>query len=535
MTIKNTALLIGVSAVTIFAYQLGANPSAFERFLPSSIRTGTYVTLPSAEDVIPEAVVEVKETEANASIDVAVAVEEEAVEKEPTITDNVIKAVKGVKAPTYGAHEKTLSNGMRVIVIPNHRAPVVTHMVWYRVGAADEPWGISGSAHYLEHLLFKGTAKYEPGEFSKNVKLMGGNGNAFTSWDYTAYFQSIPSEHLKEVMVMEADRMRGANPPQEHFLSERKVVLEERRQTLDNKPSAKLAEQARQALYVNHPYGRPIIGWMHEVAALEWPEIKKFYDRWYSPKNATLIVAGDVEPEAFFKQAEEIYGGIEPFDVPESVRPAVPDYDSKKVITLRDKSVKQRSFYRMALAPSMAQDVDLQNAMSVIGVIMDGGATSRFYKSLIVDQKIAVGASLSYNGGKRDQGTLSYGGTPVDGVSLDALEDAILAEIKKAAEGGFTQEELDRAKARMLDSFIFERDSVTGPAMIFGHALMAGATIDQIEYWPHMIEAVTLEQINEVARKYLNVDEYWTRSVYGYLLPEDAPVIEKNAAKEGEK
>lgn len=444
----------------------------------------------------------------------------------------LIEQIKKQHEPFYNAQHATLSNGMKVIVIPNDRAPVLTHMVWYKVGGADEPVGLSGTAHFLEHLLFKGTATQEPGEFSKIVRNMGGRDNAFTSWDYTAYFQTIPSEHLEKVMTFEADRMRGANPPEEHFLSERKVILEERRQTLENNPAARLFEQMRHALFVNHPYGRPIIGWMHEMEALDWAEIKRFYDRWYSPSNATLIVAGDVVPQDLFDMAERIYGKINAFEVPQNNRPNLAPFDTAKEIVQRDPLVKQRSFTRMTVTHNAASKPLDALKMALIGTILDGGATSRLYKSLVVDQKKAVGVYFSYNGFMRGAGTLSYGATPVDDVSFNELERAMLEEFKKAASEGFTQEELDRAKNRIIDSQIFELDSITGPAMVFGHTLMAGLEPDYLEYWTHVLEKITLEDINEKAAESLpqtiglfsdknNKNDPWARSVYGYLLPQN--------------
>ncbi|GEM_PF-110825 len=448
--------------------------------------------------------------------------------------DEALVKIKAAHKPFYNAQHFTLSNGMQVVVVPNHRAPVVTHMVWYKTGGADEPFGISGTAHFLEHLLFKGSTNVAPGEFSRRVKVMGGRDNAFTSWDYTAFFQTIPSEHLESAMVMEADRIRGANPPHDHFLTERNVVLEERRQTLDNDPSSRLSEQVRQALFVNHPYGRPIIGWMNEVEALDWPAIKAFYDRWYSPSNAMLVVAGDVDVAAFKDMAERIYGAVPAFDVPERKRPPVATFDTEKSITMRDKLVRQRSFYRMALVPNMTADPYGAIVSSLVGTIMDGGMTSRLYKSIIVDQKLAIGVSVSHNPYAVNEGTIAYGGTPVDGVTFETLENAIKTELTKAAKEGFTAEELERAKTRMIDAQAFELDTVTGPAMAFGRSMIIGVEPDLIEYWPHFLALVTLEDVNAKAAELFALDDspIWERSVYGYLLPEDAPQTPQEGEQE---
>lgn len=206
----------------------------------------------------------------------------------------------------FNAETFTLENGLEIVVIPNHRAPVITHMVWYKVGAADEQQGKSGIAHFLEHLMFKGSGDLAPGEFSKIIRAKGGEDNAFTGHDYTAYYQSIAAEHLEMVMTMEAGRMRGLNPPLDHVESERKVILEERRQRTDDNPSARLAEQMNSLLYINHPYGKPVIGWLSEMADLSWDDAKAFYDRWYAPNNAILIVTGDVTGQQVYDLAKKI-------------------------------------------------------------------------------------------------------------------------------------------------------------------------------------------------------------------------------------
>jgi zinc protease len=456
-----------------------------------------------------------------------------------------LSKLKAENEPFYNAKMTTLSNGMQVVVIENHRAPVLTHMVWYKVGGADEPVGISGTAHFLEHLLFKGTEKQTPGEFSEIVKNMGGRNNAFTSWDYTAYFETIPSQHLEKVMHLEADRMRNANPPHDHFLTERDVVLEERRQTLDNNPAARLSEQIRNALYVNHPYGRPIVGWMNEIEALGWPEIKEFYDRWYSPSNAVLVVAGDVKAEDLFKKADEIYGVIEAFDVPQNARPKRAVFDTAKTIEMHDALVKQKSFRRMTLADTVADKPIDSLVVSLIGMMLDGGATSRLYKSIVVEQQKAVSAYFSFNGFARDYGSMSYGGTPVDGVSFEQLEQAMLEVFAKAALEGFTEEELARAKSRIIDAQIFELDSVTGPAMVFGRAMMVGVDPEYLEYWTAALDAITLEHVNAKAKEILprvngalaktkKASAAWRQSVYGYLYPLQESDADETKKSEGE-
>lgn len=269
-------------------------------------------------------------------------------------------------AKTFNAETFTLSNGLQVVVIPNHRAPVVTHMLWYKVGAADELPGASGMAHYFEHLMFKGTETLEPGEFSKTVKKLGGNDNAFTGQDYTAYFQSVSVEHLPKVMQMEADRMFHLSPPPDHYLSEKNVVLEERRQRTENDPQSLFSETMISALFINHPYGTPIIGWMEEIRGYEWKDVKTFYDRWYAPNNAILVVSGDITAEELEPMAEKFYGHLPVKPIPPRARPDVPPAIGQTKMTLRHPSIRQRTFQKIFLMPSARQNKEDSLALQLL-------------------------------------------------------------------------------------------------------------------------------------------------------------------------
>ncbi len=427
------------------------------------------------------------------------------------------KAVEKV----FNAETFTLENGLQIVVIPNHRTPVITNMVWYKVGAADEPWGQSGIAHFLEHLLFKGTSGLEPGEFSETIKKLGGRDNAFTSQDYTAYFQTVSSEHLETVMRMEAGRMRGLNPPLEEVESELLVIQEERKQRTDNHPRGRFAEQLGAAVYINHPYGIPVIGWMHEIQTLTWDKAKAFYDRWYAPNNAILIVSGDVTGTQVYDLAKEIYAPLKARDIPARVRPKIPPMNSDAIITLQHERIEQPSVQQVYLAPSYNQNDKDALALQVLEEIMGGGASSRFYKSIIVDQKLASSAGLSYNGTALDTADIKVYGSPLPDVRIDVLEDALEAEIALLLKSGVSETEVSEAVTRMQNSAIYARDSVSGPAMTFGYALSTGSSIDDIEYWPARIGKVTVDDVNRVARTYLNHEEpYLVPFVRGYLLPE---------------
>ncbi|HEU4838751.1 MAG TPA: pitrilysin family protein [Micavibrio sp.] len=436
-------------------------------------------------------------------------------------------------AQTFGAQEFKLANGMQVVVIPNHRAPVVTHMLWMKVGAADEQPGLSGMAHYLEHLLFKGTAKIAPGEFSKTVKTLGGNDNAFTSQDYTAFFESIAVENLPRMMEMEADRMVNINPPEEHFKSEKSVVLEERRQRTDNDPRALFGEQMNSALYINHPYGIPVIGWMNEIEDYDWADVKKFYDTWYAPNNAILVVSGDITASTLKPLAEKYYGAIPVKKLPKRERPLVPPGPAKTLLTLQDPSIHQSVFQKIFIAPAESRNRADSLALQVLSDIMDGGSATRLYKSLVVEQKKATSVSLDYNSTSLDYGMITLGGIPAAGVSPEELGKLLDAEIRKVVEKGVTETEVKESIQRLRDEAIFARDSVTGPAMIFGAALTTGSSVQDVENWPEDIAKVTVERVNTAAKTYLDENHPWVRPpVTGYLLPEEKPAPVPAPAKE---
>ncbi|PCJ99376.1 MAG: peptidase M16 [Zetaproteobacteria bacterium] len=441
--------------------------------------------------------------------------------KEP----NMVREISSATDKVFNAKSYMLDNGLQIVVVENHRAPVITHMIWYRAGAADEPRGKSGIAHFLEHLLFKGQkhtqlGNLEPGEFSRIVRSLGGEDNAFTSQDYTAYYQSISKEHLEKVMTMEAGRMRGIDIPLEEFQSEKKVIQEERRQRTDNTPHAQMAEQMTEALFPNHPYGIPVIGWMHEIQALEWTDAKTFYDQYYAPNNAILIVSGDVNAEDVLKIAKRTYGIIKRADTPIRQRTISPPFISKTSVTLMHKSIKELQFRRTYRVPSHRQDAHASLTLEVLEDIIGGGATSRLYKSLVIEQKLATNISLSYNSASWNDSTLSISTTPASIEKMDALIDAIDHELRKIVRDGVTDQELTDTISRMQANAIYARDSLSGPAMIIGYNLVTGSTLDDIEYWPQKIETVTQDKIKEIVSTYLNPDRpYKTPYVEGILLP----------------
>ena len=342
----------------------------------------------------------------------------------------------------FNAESFTLDNGLQVVVIPNHRAPVVTQMVWYKTGAADEPRGKSGIAHFLEHLMFKGSKNLGPGEFSEKVRSLGGNDNAFTSQDYTAYFQSIATDNLETVMEMEAGRMRGLNPPLEEVQSERKVILEERSQRIDNDPNARFAEQANTALFVNHPYGTPVIGWKHEMEHLSWDDARNFYDRWYGPNNAILVVSGDVNATQIRQLAERTYGTLAPVKVPPRDWTSSPPLEAETLVTLHHEAIRQPVVEQSWRVPSTRQNKPDSLALQVLEEIVGNGPTSRLYKSLVINQKLASNASLSYRSDAWSDTSLDLYATPLPGIALESVKNALTNELRALIRNGVTAEEL---------------------------------------------------------------------------------------------
>jgi len=415
------------------------------------------------------------------------------------------------------AVEFRLSNGMEVVVIPDHRAPVVTHMLWYKVGGADEQPGQSGNAHFLEHLMFKGTKQHPQGAFSQRVAGIGGEENAFTSNDYTGYYQRVAKEHLAEMMALEADRMANLVLTDAVVNPERDVIREERRMRVENDPGSLLSEALTAALYRNHPYGRPVIGWMHEIEALNKDTALAFYRRYYTPSNAVLVVAGDVTPEEVRRLAEETYGKIPAR--PEAARPprpAEPPPVGPQTVTVRHENVREPQVSRAYQTPSSTTAEGREaEALSVLADVLGGGSTSRLYKALVRGEGPATYAGAYYLSGGLDDTRLVVYGVPRPGVSVTDLEAAIDRVIDEVIEKGVTEEELARAKRSVIANAIYSQDSQQAMARIVGSALVTGKTLEDVQSWPARIQEVTAEDVREAARRYLDID----RSVTGYLLP----------------
>jgi zinc protease len=424
-------------------------------------------------------------------------------------------AVAEVPRMAPNAVEFALDNGMQVVVIPDHRAPVVTHMVWYRVGAADETSGQSGIAHFLEHLMFKGTKEHPGDEFRQRVAAIGGDENAFTSSDYTAYFQRVAKENLGEMMEFEADRMANLVLTKAVVAPERDVVLNERRDRVEKNPEAILGEVLLATLYLNHPYGRPVIGWNHEIQALDQQTALDFYRRYYTPNNAILVVAGDATPETVRRLAEATYGKIAAR--PEAVRaprPAEPPAVGPRTVTVRDEKVREPQLQRAYVVPSVvtAQPGEAE-ALSLLAEILGGGATSRFYDELVRGDGAATYAGAGYLTSGVDDTRFVIYGLPKPGTELPDLEARMDEVVDKLKEDGVTEEELARAKRSAIAQAIYSLDNQATLANIVGQAVAIGRTLKDVQDWPARIQAVTAEQVQAAARTYLKPEA----SATGYL------------------
>ena len=421
----------------------------------------------------------------------------------------------------------TLSNGLELVVIPDHRAPVATHMIWYKVGAADETPGKSGLAHFLEHLMFKGTAKNPVGKFSQVVARIGGQENAFTSQDYTGYFQRVPSEQLKTVMEFEADRMTGLQLTDEVVLPERNVILEEQNQRVGNNPGARLTEQVDAALYLNHPYGKPVIGWRHEMEQLSRDDAIGFYRRFYAPNNAVVVIAGDIDPAQARALAEGTYGKIARHGpMAARVRAQEPPPVAVRSLTLADPRVEMPTLQRAYVVPSFSTAKRGESeALEVLAHILGSGSNSRLYRALVVDKQLAVVANAWYDASELDMSKFGVHGSPRPGVTLPQLETEMDAVIAQVIGKGVTEEELERAKTRLIADAVYTQDNQASMARWYGTALTTGASVNDVRRWPDRIRAVTADQVQDAARQWLDK----RRSVTGYLIKDVSPQAEKRS------
>jgi zinc protease len=427
------------------------------------------------------------------------------------------QAAPTAEAELFTAQGFSLANGLQVVVIENHRSPVVAQMLFYRAGGADAPQGKSGIAHFLEHLMFKGTPSVPDGAFSSRISRLGGMDNAYTTQDYTAFYQTIARQHLPTVMAIEADRMTNLILRENEVLSERDVIIEERRQRTDDDPQGRLDEMMQASLFLNHPYRLPVLGWEYEMHGLERADAIAFYRRWYAPNNAVLVIAGDTTAAEVKALAQRYFGPIPARDLPARRRlREPPSYAARRVI-LRDADVQQATWERLYLAPTDHENPARAAALDVLSEILAGGPTSRLYRHLVIEQTLAVGVGASYDGNALDYGQFSISAAPPLGADTGKLEQAIDAEIADLLKKGVDDRELADAKARLAADAIKARDSLQGPAELVGSGLAVGESLAEIQSWPERIARVRAEDVKQAA---LSVLKPVQNSVTGLLLPE---------------
>jgi zinc protease len=404
-------------------------------------------------------------------------------------------------------YETTLKNGLRIIVKEDHRAPTAVQMVWYRIGSIDEVDGASGVAHVLEHMMFKGTPSVGPGEFNKRVAAAGGRDNAFTSRDYTAYFQQVPKEKLEDMMQLEADRMRHLNVDAKEFEQEIKVVMEERRMRTDDNPQAKLFEQMNAVAFQAHPYRRPIIGWMNDLETMTAADAKAWYDTWYVPNNAYVIITGDVDHKDVFALAEKYYAPLAGHALPARRQQIEPAQEGPRKVTV--KAPAELPVLIMGYKAPILRDIDKDSdpyALEMLTSILDGHDAARFNKKLVREDKVALAVGIEYDNTARGPGMIYLNGTPSEGKTVGDLETALRAEIALIQKEGVSEQELKRAKAQLIAGQVYKLDSMFGQAMEIGQIESAGLPYQKIDRMLEKLQKVTAAEIQAVAKKYFNDD-----------------------------
>jgi zinc protease len=404
-------------------------------------------------------------------------------------------------------YEITLKNGLRVIVKEDRRAPTAAQMVWYRIGSMDEVDGASGVAHVLEHMMFKGTPSVGPGEFNKRVAAAGGRDNAFTSRDYTAYFQQVPKEKLPEMMQLEADRMRHLNVDAKEFAQEIKVVMEERRLRTDDNPQSRLFEQMNAVAFQTHPYRRPIIGWMNDLENMSAADAKAWYDTWYVPNNAYVVITGDVDHKEVFALAEKYYGALEGRPLPARKPQIEPVQDGTRRVNV--KAPAELPMLIMGYKAPVLRDADKDSdpyALEMLAAILDGHDAARFNKKLVREDKVALSVGIGYDSTGRGPGMIYLHGSPSEGRTVADLEAALRAEITRIQQEGVSEQELKRAKAQLVAGQVYKLDSMFGQAMEIGQTESAGIPYLKIDRMLEKLQQVTAAEVQAAAKKYFTDD-----------------------------
>lgn len=440
--------------------------------------------------------------------------------KSKPILGTVILILAAALAPAaalaQGVHEYVLSNGMKVLVKPDNRAPVVVSQLWYGVGSAHEHGGITGISHALEHMMFKGTVRYPAGEFSRIIAEQGARENAFTSRDYTAYYQVLAADRLEIALRLEADRMRNLALPEDEFVQEMRVIREERRLRTEDNPNALLFEQVNATAWLNSPYGIPVIGWMSDIENYTVADLRDWYDRWYAPNNATLVVVGDVDPDAVHRMARRYFGPIKARELPEvKPRQETRQRGERRVIVRAPARVPAVLMgYKVPVLATAEEDWEAY-ALLVAAGVLDGGESARFARNLVRERELAAGAGAGYSAFSRLDTLFMLSASPSQGTSLAELEAALTEAVERLKSEPVSEAELDRVKAQVVAREVYRLDSVEGQAMQIGALEKVGLgwrTLDEIT---ERVRAVTAEQVQAVAQAYFDED----RRTVGWLEP----------------
>jgi zinc protease len=421
-------------------------------------------------------------------------------------------------------HEYTLNNGMKLLIKEDKRAPTVVHMVWYRVGSIDETNGTTGISHVLEHMMFKGTKKYKPGEFSRIVAALGGRENAFTSRDYTGYYQQVEKSRLDAVMALEADRMQNVQFSQAEFEKEIQVVMEERRWRTDDQPMGMLMEALNAAAFMAHPYHHPIVGWMSDLESMTLANVENWYRSWYAPNNATLVVVGDVDAQHVRALAEKLYGGYKRKTLPVLKPQTEPVQNGIRRVTV--KAPAENPYVMLAFKVPNLRDLNKDTepyALSVLAAVLDGYENARLTKKLVRTDRVALSADASYDDLQRGPSLFMLGGSPVEGTDIATLERLLRAEVERIAKEGVSDAELQRVKRQLIASQVYKRDSMYGQAMELGYLAMEGVSYQQIDLMLDKLKAVTSDEVKAVAARYFNDDGLTVAHLVPLPLSDKAP------------
>lgn len=411
----------------------------------------------------------------------------------------------GASGAVDNVHEYMLKNGMKILVQPDTRSPVVVSQVWYKVGSSYEHGGITGISHMLEHMMFKGTDDLAPGEFSEIIALNGGEENAATSKDYTWYFQSIANDRLELCIKLEAERMRDVIFSEDEFLKEREVVAEERRRRYEDNPQSVTYERFMASAFVNSPYHHQPIGWMQDIRAYTVEDAKHWYETWYAPNNATLVVVGDVEPDQVYRLAKKYFGPLKPSDIPRlKPRDEIPQLGVRRVeVHAPGARVPYLLMGYQVPVLNTASDSQEVYALEVLSGILDGGESARLSRNIVRGKQLAVSAGAGYNPYSRLNDVFTFAATPVGSVSIERLEEALRKEVEKLKNEKVSEEELARVKAQVVAADVYQRDSMYYQAMQLGVLETVGLGWRRLEEYIPRVQSVTAEQIQAVARKYL--------------------------------